>query len=190
MLACDALLRILHSEKIENLASLLNLKQQCLQTLGNFAIDSDKMRNQIMSYNGNGLKVIIDLIYFNRVQLSEQCFWTLNNFLIADGQYSLLCIEQGLCKAISHTIDKIQKKSEELMSEMMWCIHYLTRNDDQIALMVCEQIPELHKRITQELESSSSQLSSPIIRPIINILGNIIPLRLEFGHDLMYDDRF
>ncbi|CDW78857.1 importin subunit alpha-2-like [Stylonychia lemnae] len=189
MEACEALLHILHSDKIDNLGSLLNLKQQCLKTLGNLAIDSEKMRHQIANFNGNGLKTIIDLIYFNRAPLTEQCFWTLNNFLIADFQYNQLCIQQGLCKAINNTIDKVQVKSEDLLSEMLWCLHYLIRNEEQVAQFVCEQIPNLHKKLAAELESSVS-ITSNIVRPIINILGNIIPLRLEYGHDLMYDEKF
>ena len=45
--ACIALLSIIRTDKIENLGSLLNLKQQALQTLGNFAIDSKVLREVI-----------------------------------------------------------------------------------------------------------------------------------------------
>ena len=34
------------------------------------------------------LKHFIDLIFFNRAPLSEQCFFTLNNFLLEDRSYT------------------------------------------------------------------------------------------------------
>eukprot|EP00347_Sterkiella_histriomuscorum_P013623 403364010 len=192
LIVCDALLMILHSEKIENLGSVLNLKQQALQTLGNLAIDSEKMRQKIMNYNPqvNGLKVIIDLMFFNRVQLSEMCLWTLNNFIIADPKYIIVCIQEGLCKAIVHTMDKIQKKTPELMSELLWCLNYMTNSEDVVIFEILKEIPDIHKRVSSELPYASQQFDLPFIRPIISIIGNIVPLRLEYGHELMYDERF
>lgn len=72
-------------------------------------------------------------MYYNRAQLSEMCLWTLNNFIISDPKYIVLCIEKGLCKAITHSLDKIIKKTPELLSELMWSLNYLTGcNSDEV----------------------------------------------------------
>lgn len=108
---------------------------------------------------------------------------------MTDVSFNQHCIQQGLCKAIATTIDKVKNKSEELLSELYWSIHYLTRNEEAIASVVCEQIPNLHKKVVSELETTLP-ITSTMIRPIISIIGNIIPLRLEYGHELMYDEKF
>lgn len=61
-------------------------------------------------------------------------------------------IEQGICKAITHTLDKIQKKSEPLLTELMWSIYYLIDSKDDLAYQVFTQIPDLISRITSELQ--------------------------------------
>jgi hypothetical protein len=51
-------------------------------------------------------------------------------------------------------------------------------------------IPDLHKRLATELGNLSSDLTSKAIRPMIRILGTLIAFKLEYGHELMYDNKF
>jgi hypothetical protein len=75
---------IVNLSQIENYQSLLVLKQQCVQAIGNLVIDSAYLRNILTGENFIGLRCIMELINCKRAELSEQCFWTLNNFLISD----------------------------------------------------------------------------------------------------------
>lgn len=69
--AASILMEYLKEDKIDNLASVLNLKQQSLQALGNLVIDSAHLRRIVLGENCIGIRHIIQLIFFNRVTLSE-----------------------------------------------------------------------------------------------------------------------
>jgi hypothetical protein len=98
------------------------------------------------------------LILFNRTFLSEQCFWTLNNFLLGDRQFTPLLLSLGICKAIQSTLDKIKTKSAELLAEMFYTVHYLLDFDEVCVIEVYKQIPNLVKKITAELEFDGERL--------------------------------
>ncbi|TNV80522.1 hypothetical protein FGO68_gene17177 [Halteria grandinella] len=193
--AAQALLQLLRVGRIDNLAAILNLKQQCIQALGNLAIDSAVLRGTILGLDGSGMKLIVDLIMFNRAPLSEQCFWTINNFLLSDRQCSQLLIQADICKAIVSTWDRIKTKPQELMSELTWTINYLLDFDEVSVLHVFSQIPHLLKRLTSELEFEGDRLQqSPTNRPIIRILGNLLTIpslpQDDLVSELVSDDRF
>jgi len=94
------------------------------------------------------LKNIIDLIFYKRLHLSEQCFWTLNNFLIADKSLAPALINSGLCKAIVTSLDQIKAKSPEFLSEIFWTLNYLMDFDEHTVLEVFTQIPNLVVKLT------------------------------------------
>lgn len=193
--AAEAMMEILKVDKIDNLAAILNLKQQCIQALGNLAIDSQMLRTVISGHDGLGLKIIVDLILFNRIGLSEQCFWTINNFLLADREYAIKFIQVGICKALVSTLDRLKSKTQELMTELAWTLNYLLDFDEQCVHQVVIEIPHLVRRLTCELEYEGERLhQSPLNRPIIRVLGNLLTintLQLEqITSELLSDDKF
>ena len=113
--------------------------------------------------------------------------WSLNNFLIGDPSLAVNCIEFGILKTLVNVFEKIKTKTEDLISEALWMIFYLTNaNDDCIDVML-SQLPTLPQRLTQELDSNS--LGS-INRPILRTLGNLLTRDQNLGHNLMYDEKF
>jgi len=103
-----------------------------------------------------GLKAIIDLIFFNRINLNEQCFWIINNFLMADSKWGIVFIHQGLLQAILHVLDKTKTKNEKLMRELLYTLFYLIKDSEENASIVVKAIPDLHKRLANELGNLSS----------------------------------
>lgn len=122
------------------------------------------------------LKHFIDLIFFNRAPVSEQCFFTLNNFLLEDRSYAQQLIDMGICKAICSTIDKIKMKPAELLAEMFWTIHYLLDFSEECVLAVISQIPHLVWKLTQELSYEGGEVRSEVNKPIMRILGNLLSI--------------
>ncbi len=122
------------------------------------AIDSSKIRQIVSHENGIGLKMIIDLISFQRVLISEQCFWTLNNFLLGDRTFTPVMLQNGICKAIFITLEKIKTKSPELLAEMFWTLNYILDYDEMSVIEVLNQIPNVLQRLTIELEYEGDRL--------------------------------
>lgn len=119
------------------------------------------------------LKLFVDLIFFNRAPVSEQCFFTLNNFLLEDRQYTQQLIDMGICKAICSTFEKIKVKPPELLAEMFWTLHYLLDFSEECVLTVVAQIPHLVWKLTQELCYEGDERSE-VNKPIMRILGNLL----------------
>ena len=67
---------------------------------------------------------------YNRQELSEVCFWALNNLLLIDssktGFVAQLLIEGGISEAINLVFEKILKKKKEMLSELLWLISYVS----------------------------------------------------------------
>lgn len=101
-----------------------------MQAIGNLVIDSAHLRQIIAGHNYLGLKAILELINCKRVELSEQCFWTLNNFLLSDRILAQPLIQFGICKSIKKTFEDIKNKSVELLAEMFWTLNYILDFDE------------------------------------------------------------
>ena len=89
-----------------------------------------------------------------------------------------------------HFLDKTKTKNEKLMTEMMYTLYYLTKDSEENAMIVLQMIPDLHKKIANELGTLASTLESTMIRPAIRILGTLISVKLDLGQDLIYDNKF
>lgn len=58
------------------------------------------------------------------MKLSEQCFWTLNNFLLNEKHYAEQMVKLGLCKGITVSL-QIKEKVPEFLAEVFWTLNYL-----------------------------------------------------------------
>lgn len=101
-----------------------------MQAIGNLVIDSGHLRQIICGHNYAGLKAILELINCKRAELSEQCFWTINNFLLSERSLASPLIQFGICKSIKKTFEDIKNKSIELLTEMFWTLNYLLDFDE------------------------------------------------------------
>ncbi len=56
------------------------------------AIDSSNLRRHIAGEQSENLKIIIDLMNFFRAPVTEQCLWTLNNFMLGEREYASVLV--------------------------------------------------------------------------------------------------
>ena len=90
--------------------------------------------------------MVVNLIFYCRQELIEVCLWTLNNYLIAEpGVYlEALVGESMVLKAVWTVWDKIKKRSEEMMSELLWLIFYISESvSPQVIHSLFQHCPKL-----------------------------------------------
>jgi hypothetical protein len=100
----------------------------------------------------------MELINCKRGELSEQCFWTINNFLLSERGLASPLIQFGICKSIKKTFEDIKNKSIELLTEMFWTLNYLLDFDESSVQTILKQIPTLVRNITSQLEYEDERL--------------------------------
>lgn len=74
----------------------------------------------------------------------------------------------------------IKQSTAGLLSEMFWTLNYLMDYDEPSVEAVLTQISNLVQRACQELDYEGDRLQeSPVNRPIIRIIGNLLTLPLD-----------
>ncbi|KAK4299199.1 hypothetical protein Pmani_028517 [Petrolisthes manimaculis] len=140
------------------------IKEQSIWALANIAADGEDLRNKILE--AGFLHHLIDFIrnYSEMSQLTRST-WALSN-IFRTPNWTLTDEEVTLAITVVKDIC-LSSENNEVLVDALWCLHYMTRKDSTIELVVDTDILPL---VTSHLKSPDKKVQHPAIR----VVGNIV----------------